>query len=183
MSANAIDLFAGVNVPPPTADGQILTATAAGAAHWSNTIDAGGLTITSGNLTANLGNINAPLGNINSNGPVTTTAAGVTSAGVIAANGGTNTAGSAPVIAAPGFANGVASQLSDLTRDYVVYFTITAAGTVFIIAVGPTAGVATTIVPSSTVSLGESFAIRLPAGWFLKWSATTATVSQVAIGC
>ena len=98
-------------------------------------------------------------------------------------NGGTKTSGSAPAIAAPGFANGVASQLSDLTRDYMVYMTITTAGTVFTLAIGPTAGVANTIVPSSSVSLGESFSLRLPAGWFLQWSATLATVSQIAIGC
>lgn len=103
--------------------------------------------------------------------------------GVLSPNGGTNSSGSAPVIAAPGFASGVASRLSDLTRDYIVYFTVTAAGTVFILATGPTAGVANTIVPSSAVSAGESFAIRLPAGWFLQWSAMAATVSQIAIGC
>ena len=181
MSANAIDLFAGVNVAPPTANGQVLVATAAGTAGWSNTIGAGGLAvaggmnITSGNLGLTLGNINTALGGVS--------AASLTASGLVNANGGTNSSGSAPVIAAPGFANGVASQLSDLTRDYVVYFTITAAGTVFTIAIGPTSGVANTIVPSSTVSLGESFAVRLPAGWFLKWSATTATVSQIAIGC
>lgn len=107
----------------------------------------------------------------------------ITTASVFTANGGTNTSGNAPTIAAPGFANGTASQLSDLTRDYVVYITITTAGTLFTLSIGPTAGVANAIVPSSTVSLGESFTIRLPAGWFLKWSATLATVSQIAIGC
>lgn len=35
MSANAVDLFAGVNVPPPTAAGQVLQASAAGAASWT----------------------------------------------------------------------------------------------------------------------------------------------------
>lgn len=181
MSANAVDLFAGVNVAPPTANGQILVATAAGAAGWSNTIGAGGLSVSggvnvaSGNLSLTLGNVNSALGAVN--------AAGETMSGLSVFNGGTNTSGSAPVIAAPGFANGVASQLSDTTRDYMVHFTITTAGTVFIIAIGPTSTPANTIVPSSTVSLGESFAFRLPAGWFVQWSATTATISQVAIGC
>lgn len=35
MSANAIDLFAGVNVPPPTAVNQVLVATGANAAAWT----------------------------------------------------------------------------------------------------------------------------------------------------
>lgn len=106
-----------------------------------------------------------------------------TTLGKIGAAAGFTTAASAPAIAAPGFVNGTASQLSDLARDYMVYLTVTALGTAFTLAIGPTSGVANTIVSNLAVAVGEQFSIRLPAGWFLSWSATTATVSQIAIGC
>lgn len=106
-----------------------------------------------------------------------------TASGLVTLNGGTKTSGSAPVIAAPGFANGAPSQLSDVTRDYMVYLTVTASGTAFTLATGPTAGVANTIVSNLAVSIGEQYSVRLPAGWFLEWSAVTATVSEIAIGC
>lgn len=98
-------------------------------------------------------------------------------------NGGSSSAGSAPVLA-PAFANGVAAQLADTTRDYMVYLTVGAAGTALVIAIGPTSGVADTVVPSSAATAGEVIAVRLPAGWFLKWSAVTATLAgQLAVGC
>lgn len=115
--------------------------------------------------------------------PGVTDTAALTATGLATLNGGSKTSGSAPVIAAPGFASGAASQLSDVTRDYMVYFTVTLAGTAFTVAIGPTSGVADVIVPPVSVSAGESFAIRLPAGWFLQWSAVTATISQIAVGC
>ncbi len=97
--------------------------------------------------------------------------------------GGTSTAPSAPVLV-PAFANGTAAQLADLTRDYMVYLEVGTAGTAFTLAIGPTSGVANTVVASGTATSGESVSVRLPAGWFLKWSAVTATLaSQIAIGC
>lgn len=101
----------------------------------------------------------------------------------LAIPGGTSTAASAPVLT-PAFANGTAAQLSDTTRDYMVYLTVGTAGTALIVAIGPTAGTANTVVPSSTATSGEVVTVRLPAGWFLKWSATTATLAgQLAVGC
>ncbi len=98
-------------------------------------------------------------------------------------NGGSSSAGSAPVLA-PAFANGTAAQLADTTRDYMVYLEVGTAGTAFTVAIGPTSGVANTVVASGTATSGEVVTIRLPAGWFLKWSAVTATLaSQLAIGC
>lgn len=92
-------------------------------------------------------------------------------------------AGSAPVLT-PAFANGTAAQLADLTRDYMVYLEVTTAGTAFSVAIGPTSGVANTIVASSAATQGELVTVRLPAGWFLKWAGTTAAVAtQTAIGC
>lgn len=108
---------------------------------------------------------------------------GGTLTGLLTENAGTSTSGSAPALT-PTFANGTAAQLSDTTRDYMVYLTVGTAGTAFILAIGPTSGVANTVVPSSAAVSGAMYAVRLPAGWFLKWSATTATLAgQLAVGC
>lgn len=102
---------------------------------------------------------------------------------VLNQNAGSNSSGSAPALT-PTFANGTAAQLSDLTRDYMVYLEVGTAGTAFVVAIGPTSGVANTVVASGTATSGELVSVRLPAGWFLKWSATTATLAnQLAIGC
>jgi hypothetical protein len=37
------------------------------------------------------------------------------------------------------------------------------------------------IVPSTAVTAGELLTIRLPAGWFFKWNAVTATIATVNI--
>jgi hypothetical protein len=98
-------------------------------------------------------------------------------------NTGTNSSGSAPLLT-PANANGTAAQLSDLTRDYMLYLSVGTAGTALTIAIGPTSGVADTIYTASVATAGQSVAFRLPAGWFWKWSATTATLAeQTAIGC
>lgn len=103
--------------------------------------------------------------------------------GILTENAGTATAGSAPLLT-PTNANGTAAQLSDLTRDYMIYLSVGTAGTSLVIAIGPTAGVADQIYTASTAAAGELFCFRLPAGWFWKWTATTATLAeQTAIGC
>jgi hypothetical protein len=103
--------------------------------------------------------------------------------GITAHNAGTATAGSAPAIT-PTFANGTASQLADSSRDYMVYLQVGTPGTAFTLAIGPTSGVATTIVSSATPTAAELFAVRLPAGWFLKWAGTSTTLArQTAVGC
>ncbi len=97
--------------------------------------------------------------------------------------GGINSAGSCKVIT-PTFANGTAAQLSDVTLDYMVYLTVGTAGTGMVIAIGPTNTPANTIVPSSVATAGQMYSIRLPAGWYLKWSDTTGTLAgQKAISC
>lgn len=96
---------------------------------------------------------------------------------------GTSTAVSAPVLT-PAFASGTAAQLADLTRDYMVYLEIGTAGTANVLAIGPTSTPANTVIASGVATTGEIMTVRLPAGWFLKWSATTATLTnQIAIGC
>lgn len=103
--------------------------------------------------------------------------------GIAAHNGGTQTSGSAPVVT-PALANGTAAQLSDITRDYMVYFTVGTAGSAFSVAIGPTSAAADTIVSSNTPNAGESIGFRLPAGWFVKWAGTSTTLAnQKAIGC
>lgn len=117
------------------------------------------------------------------NGPLAVGEVYGTFAEVVTANAGTSSAGSAPVIT-PTFASGTAAQLSDLTRDYTVYLEIGTAGTANVVAIGPTSTPANTVVASGVATAGQVMTIRLPAGWYLKWSATTATLaSQVAIGC
>ena len=96
---------------------------------------------------------------------------------------GTSSAVSAPALT-PTFASGTAAQLSDLTKDYLVYLQFGASGTALTVAIGPTSTPANTLISSETATLGQMLTIRLPAGWFLKWSATTATFTQQkAIGC
>lgn len=116
-------------------------------------------------------------------GPLTVSAGGAAITGVVAENSGTNTAGSAPLLT-PANANGTAAQLTDTTRDYMLYLTIGTAGTALTVAIGPTSGVADTIYTAATATAGEAICFRLPAGWFWKWAATTATLAeQTAIGC
>ncbi len=103
--------------------------------------------------------------------------------GVDTVNGGTDTAGSAPVLT-PTFSSGVAAQLADLTRDYIVYLQIGTAGTAFTLAIGPTSTPANTIMASATPLADELLSFRLPAGWYVKWAGTSTTLTtQTAIGC
>jgi hypothetical protein len=103
--------------------------------------------------------------------------------GVVTENGGTDTAGSAPAIT-PTFANGTASQLADLTRDYMVYLQIGTAGTAFSLKIGPTSTPATTVFASATPAAEQMLSVRLPAGWYLEWAGSSTTIaSQAAVGC
>lgn len=107
----------------------------------------------------------------------------LTAGGDAVFNAGTNTAGSAPALT-PTFASGVASQLADTARDYIVYLQIGTAGTGFTLAIGPTSTPANTIFASATPVSEELISFRLPAGWFVKWSGTGTTLAaQIAIGC
>lgn len=97
---------------------------------------------------------------------------------------GTNTAASVPVISSPGFASGTASQLSDTTRDYEVYFTIGTGGGTVTIAIGPTSTPANTLVNGAVGVNGELIRVKLPAGWYLEITVATSTIArQIAVGC
>lgn len=107
----------------------------------------------------------------------------LSSAGLLDVNAGSSTATSAPAVTST-FANGVASQLADTTRDYLVYLQVGTAGTGFSIAIGPTSSPANTVVASATPVAGELFTFRLPAGWYVKWAGSLTTLTtQTAIGC
>jgi hypothetical protein len=114
----------------------------------------------------------------------TTRAFGVSAvAGSASINVPSNSAGAAPVLT-PAFVNGTAAQLADTTRDYMVYLQIGTAGTAFTLAIGPTSGVANTLMASATPLADSLLSFRLPAGWYVKWAGTTTTLTtQTAVGC
>ena len=99
-------------------------------------------------------------------------------------NAGSNTSGSAPVISSPGFVSGTASQLSDTTRDYMVYFQIGTGGGTVALKIGPTSTPANAILTAAAGVAGELLPVRLPAGWYLEITVATSTIAdQIAIGC
>lgn len=102
--------------------------------------------------------------------------------GLAKINAGSTTAASAPVLT-PAFVSGTAAQLSDTTRDYMVYLDVTTAGTATTIAIGPTSTPANTLVASASMVVGSLYSFRLPAGWFVKWTGTLTAFAQKAIGC
>jgi len=117
------------------------------------------------------------------NGPASTGEEVGTFGEVINANAGINTSGSAPVIT-PTF-DGTASQLSDTSRDYMVYLTVTTSGTVTTVEFGPTSAAVDDVilVDDASVTAGQCISFRLPAGWWVKASGTTTVFLQTAVGC
>ncbi len=114
----------------------------------------------------------------------TRTAAGVWSwtSGIIDPQHGTKTTTAAAVLT-PTFASGTAAQLTDTTRDYMVYLTVGTAGTITV-AIGPTSTPANTLISAATATGGEMVSFRLPAAWFVKVTLVTATLAtQTAVGC
>ena len=102
--------------------------------------------------------------------------------GVMQHQKGTDSSASAPVITTT-VASGTAAQLSDLTRDYEVYFTIATGGGTVTIAIGPTNATASTLVNAATGVNGAVIPVPVPAGWWLKITLVTSTIGgQVAIG-
>jgi hypothetical protein len=84
----------------------------------------------------------------------------------------------------PTLANGTAAQLAQVTSDSMLYLTVGTAGTSMVITIGPTSTPANTVVSSSVATAGELYVVRVPAGWYVKWAATTATIAnQLAVTC
>jgi hypothetical protein len=123
-------------------------------------------------------------GTTDGEGPLVTGDTGVVGCpGVMQHQKGTDSS-AAPAVLTPSFASGTAAQLSDTSRDYMVYLAITTSGTATSVAIGPTSTPANTILPSSSVTAGQLISFRLPAGWYVKWAGTTTAIAtQTAIGC
>lgn len=114
------------------------------------------------------------------------TSAAHTASGVISQNAGSDSAGSAPILTAVAGTNGGGGvQLSDTTRDYMVYLQVGTAGTAWVVTMGHTSSANdVTLHASGTATAGQTLSFRLPAGWYFLWTATTATLAQsVAVGC
>ena len=114
-----------------------------------------------------------------------TVSGAVTLSALLTLNAGTITAGSAPVLTSLGATSGVATQLTDTTRDYTVYLQVTTGGTATSLTMGHTSGASdVTIVTSGAVTAGTLWSFRLPAGWWFEWTGTTTAVgNQNAVGC
>lgn len=104
--------------------------------------------------------------------------------GLIAPYGGSTSTSKSAVAVTPAFASGTAAQLSDITRDYLIYLQFGAAGTAMSVAIGPTSTPANTIISSAAVVAGEVVTFRLPAAWYATVTFTTTTLAnQAAISC
>jgi hypothetical protein len=77
------------------------------------------------------------------------------------------------------------TQLSDTTRDYMVYLTSvggSAGATLTIGTASSAAGCFATLYANATIGTGFSYSFRLPAGWYIRPQATVA-FTQTAISC
>jgi hypothetical protein len=99
-------------------------------------------------------------------------------AGILAING-TDTA-QGITTGGCSFANGTAAQIAEVTTDAMVYLVCTTTGTAFSLAIGPTSGVAYTLLNNVPAIAGTLYTVRLPAGWYLKWSGTAVGLAQQA---
>ena len=118
--------------------------------------------------------------NANGNGPMRVDYLGaVTSNGVAHQVGGTDTSAIA-VPSTPTFVSTTAQQLST-TTDGMLYIAITTAAALAV-AIGPTSGVTTTMIPSATYGLSV-ISIRVPKGWFVKVTGTVADQTYTFIPC
>lgn len=93
---------------------------------------------------------------------------------------GTNTSGTA---AKTNPTLGAAAQLANTSQDAMIYIEVTTAGTLTV-AIGPTSGVADTIVNGVATAIGSLISLRLPAGWFIAVTTSdTAVWTATAVTC
>lgn len=136
---------------------------------WS--VDATGNTVQSGTVTA----MSLQAG---TQGPVAQTGVETFLAGA-----GVNTSASANVIT-PTFGVSASSgtQLTDTTRDYMVYITTTGGGANNTLTIGPNStATAATIMANATVGTGVMWSFKLPAAWFVRSAGAAAIGVQSAI--
>ena len=74
------------------------------------------------------------------------------------------------------------TQLSDTTRDYMVYLTSVGGGAGATLSIGPANTAVSTLYANATIGTGFSYSFRLPAGWYIRAQATVA-FTQTAISC
>lgn len=104
---------------------------------------------------------------------------GATIVGVAHLNAGTDTSSTATA-SAPVFVSGTALQLNT-TQDTMLYINVTTVAALAV-AMGPTSGVANTIIASESVALGLA-TLRVPKGWFVKITGTVADLAITAVTC
>jgi len=162
---------------------------------WS--VDGAGNTVQSGNATIT-GTLQAAslAGSLTVATIGTESVAALTTTGVITQNSGINSSGSVNVLV--GTQTGLGgttilttlgtggTQISDQTRDYMVYCETTTTGGATIL-LGPTAtATLATVFVGSLLTAGTSGVIsfRVPAGWYTRFTGTSwACASPVAISC
>ena len=144
---------------------------------WS--VDAVGNTVQSGTVTAVT---------LNAGTQGATTYNGIQT---YAANAGDNTSAAATYLNATIGAGGNAilgtaasgTQLSDLTRDYMVYLQVMTGGAGATISIGAANTAVSTLFANATCGPGTLYSFRLPAGWYIRFQGTAGITQQTAISC
>ena len=94
-----------------------------------------------------------------------------------------NTAGTATA-STPTLANTATGVQVNATKDVMLYLTCSTSGTAFSLKIGPTSTPGNTVVTNVAVTVGDCFSVRVPAGWYVSWVATTAAfANQLAVTC
>lgn len=93
--------------------------------------------------------------------------------------GGTDTSETAAA-STPSLVSGTAAQVSTV-QDVMLYCNVKTAST-FSLAIGPTSAPATTVAASGTAGVGL-VAVRVPRGWYVKSTFTSADVTWTAVTC
>ena len=75
------------------------------------------------------------------------------------------------------------TQLSDTTRDYMVYIGVTAGGAAATLSIGAANTAVATLYAAATCGVGTQYAFRLPAGWYIRFQGTAGITQQTAISC
>lgn len=113
-------------------------------------------------------------------GVLTVTGLAVTN--LASVNGGTDTSGTATA-SSPVFVSGTAAQLNT-SQDAILYVVNTSGTSQNLqIQIGPTSGVADTIVPSLSAPASAGYTIRIPKSWWVKITATIANFTITAVTC
>lgn len=105
----------------------------------------------------------------------------VSDKGVASSKGGWDSSGSA-VASTPSLTSTVAAQLST-TQDVMLYINTHTATATLAVAIGPTSTPANTIVASATAPITSLYSIRVPKGWYVKATFTSADVTFTQVTC